>query len=179
MSHPARAPSEPTSRGARRRATHCGPSAVPSEVVAPAARLGEPAARAMPSGRRGISRVRRRAPGLSRPPIRPGSERSLTEDVEAGRHASGPHAEQDHPPRSVGRLDQVGVTRVLNRAVGAPMAHDRVGRCTLPGAGGRRCAGDRDARAASVPPSAITRYHFPRVGTGAGLQGIAGRCQTM
>ena len=86
----------------------------------------------------------------------------MPEHVEAGRRATRSGAEQHHPPRPVGCLDQVGVTRVLYRPGGAAVAEDRVGAGSSPtGPSARALRAIDTAWPRSVPPSARRRYQTP------------------
>ena len=93
--------------------------------------------------------------------------------------AARPGAEQHHPPRPVGRLDEVGVAGVLDRAVGAAVAEDRVGRAAAPtvrSATGRGRSTPRGPARCRPRRSAGTTSRRAR--RGAAPRGTAGRCPT-
>ena len=90
-----------------------------------------------------------------------------------------PDAEQDHPPRAVGRLDQVGVAGVLHGVVRAAVAEDRVVRAALEGPQRRDAAGDRDRVAGTG--AALGDQQVPRpvdLCRGAAPRGTAGPSRT-
>ena len=104
-------------------------------------------------------------------PAHGGQEGLAPEDVDAGDGAGAADAEQHHPPRAVGGLDEVGVAGVLHRVVGAAVAEDRVVRAALERPGGRGAARDRDrvARAGAAlgdeqVPGAVELVEVRRLG---------------
>ena len=93
--------------------------------------------RAVPAGAIDLQLERAR-PRASRRPTRPARGTSRGRARGSRAHTPRADAEQHHPPRAVGGLDEVGVPGVLDRLVGAAVAQDRIGRAALPRADRRR-----------------------------------------
>ena len=84
-------------------------------------------------------------------PVDRDEEGLAAEDVEAVVHALRADPQADQPRGPVGGLDQVGVSDVLDRPVGAAVAEDRVGRAAFPRAGGGGALRDGNGMAGVGP----------------------------
>ena len=124
-SHPGGQSSTSLGRG-RRTETHCGGS--------PPSKSSRAGFDRRPAGHGGVGHVEPSSPTTGQPSTQATGTRKVSRPS-TWNPASPPlgrDPEQHHPPRAVGRLDEVGVAGVLDRLVGAAVAEDRVGRAALP-----------------------------------------------
>jgi hypothetical protein len=144
VSQPARSSSDARSVSGDRMPSQRGSNVTSSKSSRAARRAGS----RTPGGAASTSSARSPITGQSSTHSTGDEERLPPEHLEPRRRASRAAAEQDHPPRPVWRFDQVGVTGVLDRAVGAPVADDGVVRTGFPRSRRRRPARDGDRVAA-------------------------------